>query len=163
MLPKAIFSDDRLYRYMLTRTWDESKGYLTFIGVNPSTADENDNDPTIEQCIAIAKHWGFGGIIMLNLFAFRATDPKDMKKAVDPIGKENNRYLFETAKMSKVIVAAWGNHGKFRGKDLSVTEYLLEMQWLGYTRLVCLKRNKNGSPRHPLYLKVKDLKPIDYC
>lgn len=157
-LPSAIFSDDRMYRYMLTRQWDNSKPYVVFVGLNPSTADENLDDPTIRRCIGYAKAWGCGGIIMVNLFAFRATDPKDMRKAEDPIGPENDRYLKEAAKHVHTVVAAWGNHGRFMGRDSVVKSLFSEAEFLGYIHLTCLELSKDGNPKHPLYLK-KDLIP----
>ena len=160
-LPKAIFSPDRIYRYMLTRQWDNTKSYVAFVGVNPSTADENLDDPTIRRCMGFAKAWGMGGIIMVNLFAFRATDPKDMKNSIDPIGPENNHYLMETIKHANVIVAAWGNHGKFKSRDSIVKKMLKTQELAGYIQLRCLELSKDGNPKHPLYLK-KDLIPISF-
>ena len=88
MKKNAKFSACRKYRYALWRTWDESKPYVMIIGLNPSTADENKNDPTITRCINFAKSWGYGGVCVTNLFAFRATVPSDMKTSNDPIGTE---------------------------------------------------------------------------
>ena len=89
----AILSDCRIYRYSLTRTWDVNKKYVLFIGLNPSTADENYDDPTIRRCVDYAHRWGYGGLVMTNLFAFRATLPIDLKNAKFPIGKENNLWI----------------------------------------------------------------------
>ena len=90
MKKDAILSEDRKYRYVLSRIWDESKSMVMIIGLNPSTADETIDDPTIVRCIDFAKNWGYGGIYMLNLFAFRATLPKDMFSVENPIGDEND-------------------------------------------------------------------------
>lgn len=160
-LPKAVFSEDRMYRYMLTRQWDNTKPYVAFVGLNPSIADENLDDPTIRRCIGYAKAWGMGGIIMVNLFAFRATDPKDMKAAKDPIGPENNRYLRNVIRDAHTVVAAWGNHGTYMGRGATVKKMYEAEQFAGYIHLTCLELSKNGSPKHPLYLK-KDLVPFSY-
>lgn len=99
MKKTAKLSDCRTYRYELWRTWDESKPYAMFIGLNPSTADETEDDPTIRRCINFAKTWGYGGLCMTNLFAYRATQPEDMKRASDPIGNKNDETLILLAKM----------------------------------------------------------------
>jgi hypothetical protein len=93
MKKDAILSQDRKYRYVLSRIWDESKPMVVIIGLNPSTADEKDDDNTITKCINFAKQWGYGGLYMLNLFAFRATSPSDMFNADSPIGDENDKYI----------------------------------------------------------------------
>jgi hypothetical protein len=90
LISDAVFSEDRFYRYLLRRIWDSDKPMIAFIGLNPSTADEINNDPTITRCITRAHDSGYGGIYMLNLFAFRATDPKVMKAFPRPIGPEND-------------------------------------------------------------------------
>lgn len=93
----ATLSEDRKYRYTLTRIWDETKPKVMFIGLNPSTADETKDDPTIIRCINFAKSWGYGGLEMTNLFAFRATNPKVMKNEKEPIGKDNDTWLKKLA------------------------------------------------------------------
>ena len=93
----ARFSDCRLYRYQLWRIWDEGRPYLNVIGLNPSTADETRDDPTIRRCIDYAKRWNYGGLFMTNIFAFRATLPAVMKKQVEPVGSDNDHWLIETA------------------------------------------------------------------
>ena len=107
----AELSDCGLYRYLLTRTWDAQCERVVFIGLNPSTADATEDDPTIRRIIGFARSWGYGGVDMLNLFAFRATDPSDLKAAVDPVGPKNDRYLAEYTSRSHATVAAWGVHG----------------------------------------------------
>ena len=92
MKTDAKFSACRKYRYALWRTWDESKPNVMIIGLNPSTADENENDPTITRCINFAKSWGYGGVCVTNLFAYCATVPSDMKASNDPIGSENDSW-----------------------------------------------------------------------
>ena len=149
----AIFSDCRRYRYSLTRTWDVSKKYVLFIGLNPSTADENYDDPTIRRCVDYAHRWGYGGLVMTNLFAFRATLPIDLKNAKFPIGEQNNQYIINLHKNSGLTVAVWGNDGCFKDRDKEVLSLV--------TKLVCLKINKTGQPAHPLY-QNKATKLINY-
>lgn len=120
-----------------------------FIGLNPSTADEIIDDPTVRRCIGYARDWGHVALCMTNLFAFRATSPIDMKAAKDPIGPDNDRILIEMAKGAGIIVAAWGIHGAYRGRDKAVMELI--------PSVFCLGKSKNGYPRHPLYLR-KDVK-----
>lgn len=150
MKGKTIFSPCRAYRYTLWREWIGGEGYAMFVGLNPSTADETQDDPTIRRCIAFAKAWGYAGLCMTNLFAFRATDPKVMKAAGDPVGPENDRHLLIAGAGAGVIVAAWGANGTHRGRDS-------EVRWL-LPRLQCLSLTKDGHPGHPLYLR-KTLTP----
>ena len=149
----AELSKDRVYRYTLWRVWDMEKLVLAFIGLNPSTANETEDDPTITRCVNYAKAWGYGGLFMLNIFAFRATDPQAMKAASDPVGQDNDRWIIRVADKVKIVVAAWGNHGEFMDRGKAVIELLHEfdLYYLG-------KLTKGGHPGHPLYLKA-DLTP----
>ena len=151
----ATFSPCRQYRYSLWRIWNGmfSQGYAVFIGLNPSTADENNDDPTIRRCIGFAKDWGCIGLCMVNLFAFRATSPAVMKAQEDPIGPENDETLDYVASGAGVIVAAWGNDGAFLDRDKKVKAMFPNLHHLGLT--------KKGCPRHPLYLP-KGLKPTPW-
>lgn len=144
----AIFSPCRTWRYQLWREWDKSKHKIMFVGLNPSTADETKDDPTVRRCINYAKAWGFGGMFMMNIFAFRATDPQDMKAVHLPIGPENDAYLLRTAAMSPLLIAAWGTHGVYRDRGNQVIELLDEK-----FRLYCMGKTKDGFPKHPLYLR----------
>lgn len=139
----ATFSDCRTYRYELWRRWGRGK-YAMFIGLNPSTADETKDDPTIRRCMSFARSWGYDALCMTNLFAFRATDPADMKKAAQPIGWDNDLMLTELARDAGVVIAAWGAHGTYMNRDQSVR---LMVPGLHYLRLT-----KGGHPWHPLYL-----------
>ena len=151
----AIFSPCRTWRYLLWRTWAPEKPVCMFICLNPSTATEDVDDPTIRRCIRYAFSWGFGALWMANLFAFRATDPRDMKAAADPIGPDNDRILRCSANWAGLaIVAAWGNGWGYLDRAKAVEGMLAG-------RLSCLKITGNGSPGHPLYLK-KDLQPFLY-
>ncbi len=142
----AEFSPDRIYRYALYRIWDETKPRVMFIGLNPSTADESIDDPTIRRCKRFAADWGYGGLIMANLFALRATDPRIMKEHSDPIGPDNNYWLEKLGRESEIIVAAWGNHGGHLNRDRVVVGFMPSMKCLGIT--------KKGRPRHPLYVRA---------
>ncbi len=139
----------RRYRYDLWRRWTEAP-YCMIVGLNPSTADEREDDATIRKCVVYAKRWGYGALCMTNLFAFRATQPKDMMAAADPIGPDNDRKLEALSRCAGIIIAAWGNDGKWKGRDKQVMAIL--------PGLHCLKQNNNGSPAHPLYLP-SDAKP----
>jgi hypothetical protein len=143
----AEFSVCRKYRYALWRTWDDSKSYALFICLNPSTADEINNDPTVTRCINFAKSWGYGGICMANLFAFRATEPSKMKSQLEPIGRDNNQWLIKLAREAGVVVAAWGNDGGYLGRSKEVSSLVPNLHFL--------KLNKSGEPSHPLYLSAE--------
>jgi len=146
----ATFSPCRKYRYTLYRSWDSNLGYAMFIGLNPSTADETLDDPTVRRCINFARAWGYGGLCMMNLFAYRTKDPKHMKAAHKPIGVDNDKWLISESMRAGVIIAAWGNHGSYLGRDEEVRVMLHDLHYLALT--------KSGKPKHPLYLK-KDLMP----
>jgi hypothetical protein len=139
----AVFSEDMRYRYELVRHWDLSKPRVAFILLNPSTADEEVNDPTIRRCIGFTKAWGFGGVTIVNIFALRSTDPNALYKDPDPVGPVNDYYMEQTGHIR--IVVAWGNHGLYRGRG-DVVLHMLRMPAFafGLTRA--------GQPNHPLYL-----------
>ena len=147
----AVFSDCRKYRYALWRIWDENKPLVMIIGLNPSTADETSNDPTITRCKNFARSWGYGGVFVTNLFGFRATYPNQLRSYHEPVGKENDLWVHEIAKEAVIKVAAWGNHGKFLNRSVEILSSL--------DQLHCIKMNKSGEPAHPLYLKA-ELKPF---
>jgi hypothetical protein len=144
----AIFSPCGLYRYLLWREWNVSLPCFTVIGLNPSTADETKNDPTMRRCIDFAMRNGAGRFVMLNLFAYRATNPKDMWAATDPVGGDvHDNWLkfhaIECARQGSLVVAAWGIS--------SAPERAIEVgQW--FPTLYCLGRNKEGGPKHPLFV-----------
>ncbi len=153
----AIFSEDRVHRYALWRSFatllSTAPRYAMFIGLNPSTADEANDDPTIRRCMDYTKRWGFDAYVMTNLFAYRETNPEEMKKAEDPVGPYNDRYLLELAKNAGIVIACWGNHGSFLNRATQIK--------LLIPNLHCLMLTKSGEPGHPLYLK-SNLKPIKY-
>lgn len=142
----ATFSPCRTWRYTLWREWDADKPTVAFIGLNPSTADETSDDPTMRRCIAFAKAWGFGRFVMLNLFAFRSTDPKGLRRVPDPIGPENDDWIYTMVDEVQLIVVAWGAHSHPMMK--SRAEHVLSLIPIPK----CLGTTKGGSPRHPLYV-----------
>lgn len=144
----ACFSPCRTWRYSLTRTWETRGRILAVIGLNPSTADETQDDPTIRRLIRFATREDYGGIVMLNLFAFRATDPRAMKAAADPVGPENDDYLrLETR--GRDVLCCWGTHGGWRGRGTAVRRHV---DGPGQC-LFHLGLSKGGHPKHPLYLR----------
>lgn len=158
------FSADRVYRYKWIHSWrkgSEPQRPLVVIGLNPSTADESVMDPTVTRCVNFAQRWGHSELWMMNLFAFRATDPADMKRALDPVGRDNDVALEYAAYVADRkcgrILCAWGNHGTYRNRSLEVVRMLRAQ---GVT-LECLKLTKAGQPWHPLYVRG-DTVPFDY-
>lgn len=151
----AWFSEDRQHRYALLRCLDvglfgaEGDRDINFIMLNPSTADETLNDPTITRCIGFARRWQYTSLIVTNLFAFRATDPADLKRATDPVGVENDDYIMKIAKASAAVVVAWGVHGVHQDRARQVVRLLADA---GVTPH-CLGTTKDGYPKHPLYLR----------
>jgi len=149
----ATISECGLYRYDLTRRWADGGTTCAFVGLNPSTADAELDDPTIIRCIGFARDWGHSQLVMLNAYAYRATKPKDMRKAADPIGPLNdNDYLLPWFNSCKVVIAAWGAN-----IDSDRQKHLIKLfQWMSVLRLT-----KGGNPGHPLYLP-KTLKPVEW-
>lgn len=153
--PVAIFSPCRTYRYTLWRHWDGLFGssYAMFVCLNPSTADEVLDDPTVRRCIRFAKAWGRAGFCMTNIFAYRATDPKDMLAVEDPVGPDNDEHILRVAASAAVVVAAWGVHGTHQGRNQDVCAML--------SNLHVLRLTGDGHPGHPLYLP-KTLRPTPW-
>jgi hypothetical protein len=157
MIRSACFSDDRKYRYRLERHWHNTKPLAMFIGLNPSTANEAKDDPTIRRCIDFACAWGCGGMIMCNLFAIVSADPHVLRTAGDPVG-DNDAVLVETAKRAdrNHVIACWGAHGKYiNRRDHRVMEILKGLTFR------CLGTTQGGWPRHPLYVR-RGVKIEDY-
>ncbi|EPC5233719.1 DUF1643 domain-containing protein [Klebsiella quasipneumoniae] len=146
MIKDAIFSPCRKYRYSLSRIWDASKPYTLFIGLNPSYADVENDDQTLNRCISFAKSWGYGGVYMANLFAFVHTDRFEMMKAADPIGADNDSHLMRLIDGAGLIVAAWGNEGRHLKRSMAIRQLLP-------ASAMCFVLNATGEPRHPLYMK----------
>lgn len=133
------------YRYALRRRWaDTGSGEVCFILLNPSTADAEVDDPTVRRCVGFARRWGYDGLCIGNLFAFRATDPKLMRAQHDPVGPDNDAALLALARGAALRVAAWGVHGAHLGRGEAVRRML--------SGLCVLRLTRQGAPGHPLYL-----------
>jgi hypothetical protein len=143
----ALFSPCRTWRYSLWRFWGVGERRVAFIGLNPSTADEQADDPTIRRCIDFAKRWGFDGLYMLNLFALRSTDPRGLDQVDDPVGPANDDAIAAVLAQVDLAVAAWGVHGWRHDRD---QRFVAQCQ----RELHCLGRTINGHPKHPLYLRA---------
>lgn len=143
----AIISNCGQYRYTLARHWSDvaRPRIACFVMLNPSTADAMKDDPTIKKCIGFAQRWGLDGISVVNLFAFRATLPADMRRAVDPIGPDNDRYIVEEVNSAERVICAWGPNGTHQGRDKQVLS-MVRSRCLP----ICLKLTKDGHPWHPL-------------
>jgi hypothetical protein len=150
----ALFSACRRWRYLLWRRWDAQLPAANFLMLNPSTADEFKLDPSCTRARVYAERWGYGALIVTNIFGWRATDPEEMKAARDPVGRGNDRAILRAARESALVVCAWGNHGAHLGRSLAVRK-LLEKEGVA---LRVLRVNGSGEPAHPLYLPG-NLKP----
>lgn len=144
----AIYSDCEAYRYSLTRVWDDTGPRAAFIMLNPSTATEVQNDPTVERCERRARALGFGAFRVLNIFAYRATDPRDMRRATDPVGPENDAAILECLSWADKVICAWGTHGAHLDRGPAVHRMLTERG----TEMFHLGLSKAGHPKHPLYI-----------
>ena len=149
----AVFSPCRTYRYQLTRRWGRGPA-ITWLLLNPSTADETKNDPTIERCQRRSVHMGFGGMLVANLFACRATSPSDMKAHPEPVGPENDDTILEACSGVGMVVAGWGNDGRHLGRSAAVLKLLGEAG----IALHALRISAAGEPWHPLYVRY-DVRP----
>lgn len=148
----ATFSDDRKYRYALWRVWDSEKPRIMFIGLNPSTANETEPAPTITRVINFAKGWGYGGVYMMNLFAIVGSDPIILKTDPDPIG-DNDGWIEKISKKCDKIIFAWGAFKEAEERAKQVVDM--------FPGAFALTINRDGSPKHPLYVKG-NVNPIPY-
>jgi len=151
---ECVFSPDRKYRYVLKHRFDDlfsgEERLLMCIGLNPSTADEQQLDPTLRRVRGFALREGFTGFWMANLFAFRQTSPALMKREPAPVGPDNDRWLTRGAQACPLVLAAWGDHGDFLNRDAAV----LELLRTAGAKVVCLKTTQRGLPSHPLYVRA---------
>jgi len=157
MRNECVFSSDRKYRYSLrhiSRSVPAIK-LCTWIGLNPSIANEMRLDSTLRRIQRFSDAWGYTGFIMTNLFALVSTDPKQLYAEADPVGPENDRYLLQAARETHLVVAAWGAIGGLKNRCMHVLELLAAMD------LVCLGTTKGGYPCHPLYV-ARDTRPVRY-
>lgn len=148
MIKTARISPCGTYRYRLTRTWSDAAP-LAFIMLNPSTADADIDDPTIRRCMGFAQREKAGGIVVVNLYALRSTNPEVLWTHPDPIGPDNMCALYDVSMMRIPIVCAWGNNAR-NAWSYGVTETFAMFS----DRIVCLGKTANGSPRHPLYVRA---------
>lgn len=144
----AVYSPCEQYRYTLSRVWDAGAGKVSFVMLNPSTATEAQNDPTVERCERRARALGFGGFQVVNIFAWRATDPKVMRAQADPVGAGNDAAILAAADWADRVICAWGSHGAHLGRGVAVEGLL---RGLGRP-LYQLGLTKAGQPKHPLYI-----------
>lgn len=146
--PSAVISECGRYRYELRRVWDPTGPLLEFVMLNPSTADADADDPTIRRCIAFAKAWGYGGIVVRNLFALRATNPQALLNySGDSYGPRNDEFIGKN--VAHCTIAAWGAHAATLWPETVDTIHILQNC---RPQLFCLGTNANGSPKHPLYV-----------
>ena len=151
----ALFSTCRRWRYLLWRQWDRALPVANFLMLNPSTADEVQLDPSCTRARVYAERWGYGALIVTNLFGWRATDPQDMKAAREPVGRGNDRAILRAAREAEIVVCAWGNHGAHLERSGKV---LVQLKKVGVP-LHALRINGAGEPAHPLYLPG-NLEPV---
>jgi hypothetical protein len=144
----AVYSDCERYRYSLTRIWDEGGDRVLFVMLNPSTATELQNDPTVERCERRARALGFGAFRVCNIFAWRDTDPKNMRRAEDPVGPENDSTIADACDWAEVLVCAWGTHGEHLNRGPLVESLMRRTN----RDLNHLGLSKAGHPKHPLYI-----------
>ena len=145
-------------RYLLWRTWDLDRPRLLWVLLNPSTADERADDPTVRRCAGFSRAWGYGGLELVNLFALRAADPRELQRATDPVGRETDRYIAAAATRAVGIIAAWGERGRYQQRDRAVCA-LLTRHAVDVPR--CLGTTRSGCPRHPLYV-ARSTSPVPY-
>jgi hypothetical protein len=150
---KAIFSPDKVYRYSLTRVWDRNRPRICFVMLNPSAADETQDDPTIRRCIRFSDSWGHGSIVVVNLFAYRTHDPRILKSASDPVGEDNDAHVSNAILSADKTIVAWGVHAHANEQVRSVLSRVETPYCLGVT--------KSGAPKHPLYV-AGSTKPNSY-
>ena len=145
----AIFDRTGQYRYQLGRRWKTKGSTVAFIMLNPSTADAMKDDPTLRACIQFAQRWDYSALSVVNLFGYRTPHPKVLKRAAEPVGKENDEYVMRAVEEAETVVLGWGNFGGLLGRDRAILSLLKPYK----QKLHYLQRNKSGQPRHPLYIR----------
>lgn len=161
----ADISLDRVYRYHLQRFWAWDRSAFSrsccWIMLNPSTADASVDDPTIRRCINFSHGWGFGRMTVVNLFAFRAANPKMLRTVRDPVGSENDDWILGAVRDANTVVCAWGRGGSYLDRDKVVLDLIRAIRPKKQT--MCLGTNADGTPRHPLYLpRATVLEPYNF-
>lgn len=158
----ATFSPDRKYRYQLKRDLGPDLRPCLFIMLNPSSADEVNDDPTVRRCINFAKSWGYGKLIVCNLFALRATKPDVLLTHKNPVGIENDAAITGTIQQvidqGGIVVCAWGAFGAYKNQGARILQIIKNLNAPAFF----LEKTKGNQPAHPLYLKATTtLKSID--
>jgi hypothetical protein len=153
----AIFDANGSYRYSLWRSWSAYPPRIVFVLLNPSSADERRNDPTIRRCMGFARAWNFGSMEVVNLFASKATDYRELFKVSAPVGEDNDRFLLQAIERCSTVVLGWGTKGTLLGRDRQVIQMLAHRK-----DVYCLGITKEGQPRHPLYIKG-DTNMMPFC
>lgn len=156
MNSNAILSPCGKYRYHLTREWDASKPRMLWLMLNPSIADASVDDPTIRKCVGFTKIWQFGSIEVVNLFALRATNPKELDGPYDSIGPDNDSAIHTALDRADAVVAAWGSNAYARCR----AKIVLETVFARHEVVLALRLNKDGSPQHPLYVPY-EVEPVE--
>lgn len=146
----AVLSDCGKYRYLLRRTWDHGKPRALFVMLNPSTADAEKDDATIRSCVRLCKAMNYGSFEVVNLFAWRATDPADLEKSPSPIGPDQERITAAAIQRCDIPICAWGAHKMARGKGRFLVEHIRSYRPAAF----CFGTTKAGEPKHPLYIKT---------
>ncbi|MEM9769930.1 MAG: DUF1643 domain-containing protein, partial [Cyanobacteria bacterium P01_D01_bin.71] len=144
----AQFDATGQYRYWLKREWDADQAGIALIMLNPSRADQHQDDPTLRRCIRLAQHWQFGHLTVVNLFAYCTASPKILQTVAQPVGVGNDQHILQACHTASQIVLAWGNWGSLQQRDQAILKLLRPF----CDRLYCLGRNQTGQPRHPLYV-----------
>jgi hypothetical protein len=145
----AVISECGQYRYLLRRTWDHDKPRALFVMLNPSTADADIDDPTIRSCIRLCKSLDYGSFEVVNLFAWRATDPKELSFVSEPIGEKTDPIMEAAVNRCDMIICGWGKNEFAKERARMVATSLRSFR----PALFCFGKNKDGSPKHPLYIK----------
>lgn len=159
----AVFDGSRAYRYRLTRIWDPDLPIVTWCLLNPSTADGSTGDPTLHRVVGFSRSWGFGGVVVVNLFAWKSPSPTHLIAVPDPVGPANDRYVGDAVANAHTLVVAWGNGGALPNPSTSVPrcEEVSALLEGSLQPRLALDYTGRGQPRHPLYLS-RDTRPIPW-
>lgn len=156
----ATFDDGGAYRYRLTRRWGTSAP-ISWVLLNPSTATARQDDPTIRRVVGFSRSWGFGSMLVVNLFALCATTPAAIRAHPDPVGPDNDAMISQAIRLSRVVVVAWGVSGATMNPVSGRRRNLEVIELLAGSRLICLGNTANGQPRHPLYM-ARSTRPVPF-
>lgn len=152
----AILDDTKQYRYQFSCEWGDGKRFVTFVMLNPSKGNQEQEDPTLKKCISYAKKWGYDGLNVVNLFAYISTEPTELKHQIDPVGPDNDRHVLEAIQNSEIVIAAWGQSIRSGFVKMRIQETL---ELLSSVDVYTLDLTVCGEfPKHPLYLRG-DLTP----